>query len=243
MDNEILSGRSVTYGKNIEGILTELKDAAVDVNAVLADAIGIPRSAAITCIKPSGTVSQLVNSASGIHARHSQYYIRTVRGDNKDPLTMFLKDQGIPAEPDVMKPDNVTVFSFPIKSDGNCVTRNDMTALEQLDMWMLYAKHWCEHKPSVTISVRDSEWLAVGSWVWDNFDMCSGISFLPHSEHTYQQAPYQECDVTMYNEMLETMPPSINWASLQAYEQDDNTTGSQELSCAAGVCEVVDIAS
>jgi len=243
MDNEILSGRSAMYGKNIEGILTELKDAAVDVNAVLAEAIGIPRSAAITCIKPSGTVSQLVNSASGIHARHSQYYIRTVRGDNKDPLTMFLKDQGIPAEPDVMKPDNVTVFSFPIKSDGNCVTRNDMTALEQLDMWMLYAKHWCEHKPSVTISVRDSEWLAVGSWVWDNFDMCSGISFLPHSEHTYQQAPYQECDVTRYNEMLETMPPAINWASLQAYEQDDNTTGSQELSCAAGVCEVVDIAS
>lgn len=243
MDNEILSGRSAQYGMNINHILASLRDVAVMTNMNVAESLGIERSTAITCVKPSGTVSQLVDSASGIHARHSQHYIRTVRGDNKDPLTQFMVDQGIPNEPDVMKPDQTTVFSFPMKSPGNCIDRNAMTAIEQLDMWMIYAREWCEHKPSVTISVRDSEWMDVGAWVWKNFDYCSGISFLPHSDHTYQQAPYQDCTGSEYDEMLAKMPPRINWSELANYESEDNTTGTQELSCTAGVCEVVDIAS
>ena len=243
MDNEILSGRSTQFGQNIGHLLSSLRDVAVMTNMALAEKLGIERSTAITCVKPSGTVSQLVDSASGIHARHSQHYIRTVRGDNKDPLTQFMIDQGIPNEPDVMKPDQTTVFSFPMKSPGKCIDRNAMTAIEQLDMWMIYARDWCEHKPSVTISVREGEWMDVGAWVWKNFDYCSGISFLPHSDHTYQQAPYQDCTGSEYDEMLAKMPPRINWSELANYESEDNTTGTQELSCTAGVCEVVDIAS
>ena len=243
MDNEILSGRSAQFGQNISHLLSSLRDVAVMTNMALAEKLGIERSTAITCVKPPGPVSQLVDSASGIHARHSQHYIRTVRGDNKDPLTQFMIDQGIPNEPDVMKPDQTTVFSFPMKSPGNCIDRNAMTAIEQLDMWMIYARDWCEHKPSVTISVREGEWMDVGAWVWKNFDYCSGISFLPHSDHTYQQAPYQDCTGSEYDEMLAKMPPRINWSELANYESEDNTTGTQELSCTAGVCEVVDIAS
>ena len=243
MDNEILSGRSAQYGMNIGHVLQDLRSIAVHTNKQLAGRLGIPQSAAVTCVKPSGTVSQLVDSASGIHARHSQNYIRTVRGDNKDPLTQFMMDQGIPNEPDVMKPDQTTVFSFPMAAPTNCVDRNDMTAIEQLEMWMVYAREWCEHKPSVTVSVRENEWMDVGAWVWKNFDYCSGISFLPHSDHTYQQAPYQDCSVDDYRQMLEKMPPRIDWSLLQDYETEDNTTGSQELSCTAGVCEVVDITS
>lgn len=243
MDNEILSGRSAQYGMNIGHVLQDLRSIAVHTNKQLAERLGIPQSAAVTCVKPSGTVSQLVDSASGIHARHSQNYIRTVRGDNKDPLTQFMMDQGIPNEPDVMKPDQTTVFSFPMAAPTNCVDRNDMTAIEQLEMWMVYAREWCEHKPSVTVSVRENEWMDVGAWVWKNFDYCSGISFLPHSDHTYQQAPYQDCSVDDYRQMLEKMPPRIDWSLLQDYETEDNTTGSQELSCTAGVCEVVDITS
>ena len=228
---------------NIGHMLQDLRSIAVHTNKQLAEKLGIPQSTAVTCVKPSGTVSQLVDSASGIHARHSKYYIRTVRGDNKDPLTQFMKDQGIPNEPDVMKPDQTTVFSFPMASPMNCVDRNAMTALEQLEMWMIYARDWCEHKPSVTISVRESEWMDVGAWVWKNFDYCSGISFLPHSDHTYQQAPYQDCKAADYQQLLSQMPPRIDWTLLQNYEAEDNTTGTQELSCTAGVCEVVDIAS
>ena len=243
MDNEILSGRSAQYGMNIGHVLQDLRSIAVHTNKQLAERLGIPQSAAVTCVKPSGTVSQLVDSASGIHARHSQNYIRTVRGDNKDPLTQFMMDQGIPNEPDVRKPDQTTVFSFPMAAPTNCVDRNDMTAIEQLEMWRVYAREWCEHKPSVTISVRENEWMDVGAWVWKNFDYCSGISFLPHSDHTYEQAPYQDCSVDDYRQMLEKMPSRIDWSLLQNYEAEDNTTGSQELSCTAGVCEVVDIAS
>ena len=243
MDNEILAGRSAQYGMNINHILASLRDVAVMTNLSVAEKLGIERSTAITCVKPSGTVSQLVDSASGIHARHSQYYIRTVRGDNKDPLTKFMIDQGIPNEPDVGKPDQTTVFSFPMASPGKCIDRNEMTAIEQLDMWMIYAKDWCEHKPSVTISVREEEWMDVGAWVWKNFDYCSGISFLPHSDHTYQQAPYQDCSREEYETLLAKLPPRINWADLANYEAEDNTTGTQELSCTAGVCEIVDIAS
>jgi ribonucleoside-triphosphate reductase (thioredoxin) len=221
--------------------LEELRNISVDTNKEWADKLGIPQSAAITCVKPSGTVSQLVDAGSGIHARHSPYYIRTVRGDVKDPLTQLMIDEGVPVEPEVFHPDSTMVFSFPVKSPDNAVTRNDMTALEQLEVWKLYAVNWCEHKPSVTISVRDDEWLEVGAWVYKNFDLCSGISFLPHSDHTYQQAPYQDCDEETYRELLSRMPTSIDWSHLGEYEQEDNTAGSQTLACVGGVCEVVDL--
>jgi len=234
MDNEITSNPS-------KKLLNKLRDTAVQTNRDYAEQFGISASAAITCVKPSGTVSQLVDSASGIHARHSEYYIRTVRGDNKDPLTQFLTDAGIPAEPCVMKPDSTTVFSFPTKSPDNAVTRNDMTAIEQLELWKTYALEWCEHKPSVTITVRDEEWMNVGAWVFDNFDICSGVSFLPHSDHTYAQAPYQDCDKATYKEAAAKMPKKIDWAKLSEYEMEDNTAGSQTLACSGDACEVVDL--
>ena len=234
MDNEITS-------KPSKKLLNKLRDTAVQTNRDYAEQFGISASAAITCVKPSGTVSQLVDSASGIHARHSEYYIRTVRGDNKDPLTQFLTDAGIPAEPCVMKPDSTTVFSFPTKSPDNAVTRNDMTAIEQLELWKTYALEWCEHKPSVTITVRDEEWMNVGAWVFDNFDICSGVSFLPHSDHTYAQAPYQDCDKATYKEAAAKMPKKIDWAKLSEYEMEDNTAGSQTLACSGDACEVVDL--
>ena len=218
-----------------------LKKHAVDTNKALADKLGIPQSTAITCVKPSGTVSQLVDSASGIHARHNPYYIRTVRGDNKDPLTEFMKASGIPSEPDVMKPEHTTVFSFPMMSPKGSVCRTDMTAIEQLEIWKCYAQHWCEHKPSVTISVKEEEWVPVGAWCWENFDYLSGVSFLPFSDHTYQQAPYQDIDEKTYKKLAKAMPTNIDWNKLQDFEKEDNTKGSQELACTAGVCELVDI--
>ena len=236
MDNRLLS-KSVDSPR----WLAEMKQVAINTNAKYAEKFGIEQSAAITCVKPSGTVSQLVDSASGIHARHSEYYVRTVRGDNKDPLTQFMKDSGIPAEPCVMKPDATTVFSFPMRSPMGAITRNDMTALEQLELWKTYALAWCEHKPSVTITVRDAEWMEVGAWVYENFDICSGISFLPHSDHTYAQAPYQDIDKEQYEELKEQMPKTIEWASLALYEKEDSTSGSQTLACTAGACEIVDI--
>ena len=234
MDNEITN-------KPTSKILNKLRDTAVQTNNEIAQQLGISASAAITCVKPSGTVSQLVDSASGIHARHSTYYIRTVRGDNKDPLTQFMQDAGIPAEPCVMKPESTTVFSFPVASPDGAVTRNDMTAIEQLELWKMYALEWCEHKPSVTITVRDEEWLKVGAWVYDNFDICSGVSFLPHSDHTYAQAPYQDCDKAVYTEALKAMPKSIDWSKLSDYEKEDNTAGTQTLACSGDSCEVVDL--
>ena len=234
MDNEL------TYKADAK-TLQKLRDVAVQTNRDYAKSFGIDESAAITCVKPSGTVSQLVDSASGIHARHSSYYIRTVRGDNKDPLTQFLKESGIPAEPCVMKPDSTTVFSFPTKSPAGAVTRNDMDAIEQLELWKLYALNWCEHKPSVTITVRENEWLKVGAWVYDNFDICSGVSFLPHSDHTYAQAPYQDCDKSTYKEAVSKMPARIDWSKLSDYEKEDTTTGMQTLACASGACEIVDL--
>lgn len=238
MDHRVLS-------KNVDTAkwLRELKQTAIDTNAEYAEKLGIEPSAAITCVKPSGTVSQLVDSASGIHARHSDYYIRTVRGDNKDPLTQFLKDAGVPAEPCVMKPDSTTVFSFPVKSPSGAITRNQMSALEQLELWKTYALEWCEHKPSVTVTVRDNEWLEVGSWVYNNFDLCSGISFLPHSDHSYAQAPYQEISEFDYTKLKEQMPKTIDWSALSLYEKEDTTSGSQTLACTSGACEIVDIAS
>ena len=241
MDNQLMSGKSAMHGMNIKNILTSLKDTAIETNEKMSKSLGIPQAAAITCVKPSGTVSQLVDSASGIHARHNPYYIRTVRGDNKDPITQFMIAQGIPNEPDVGKPDSTTVFSFPMRSPTGAVTRTEMSAIEQLELWLLYQKHWCEHKPSVTISVKEHEWLEVGSWVYDNFDDVSGISFLPFSEHTYQQAPYQDITSEEYDKAMEGMPAKIDWSLLSEFEKEDTTSGGRELACTAGVCEVVDL--
>jgi len=238
MDSELLNDATDT---GLEKRLQELRQVAVDTNLGLSDALGIEQSTAITCVKPSGTVSQLVNSASGIHARHSNYYVRTVRGDKKDPLTQFLIDQNIPCEDDVMQPDNTAVFSFPVESPEKAVTRNDTSALAQLDLWLLYQKNWCEHKPSVTITVKEDEWLDVGAWVYNNFDDVAGISFLPHSDHTYKQAPYQECNKKDYLSLAKTMPDNIDWSLLSDYEVEDNTKGGQELACTADACEIVDI--
>ena len=221
--------------------LNKLREKAVAVNKEWSSTLGIPQSTAITCVKPSGTVSQLVDSASGIHARHNPYYIRTVRGDNKDPLTEFMKSQGIPNEPDVMKPEHTTVFAFPMKTAKDAVFRTSMSAIEQLEMWKTYAVHWCEHKPSVTISVKEQEWVNVGNWCWDNFDYLSGVSFLPFSDHTYKQAPYQDIDEEQYKKLHSEMPKNIDWGKLQDFEKEDNTKGTQELACTAGVCELVDI--
>ena len=237
MDNKLLSENGYKLGHLLEG----LRQVAISTNAEWADRLGINPSVAITCVKPSGTVSQLVDSSSGIHARHSAYYIRTVRGDNKDPLTQFMIDQGIPAEPDVMKPETTTVFSFPMKSPEGAITRNDMTALEQLELWLTYQRHWCEHKPSVTITVRDHEWMEVGAWVFKHFDEVSGVSFLPHSDHTYQQAPYQDCDKETYEKALALMPPKIDWAKLSNYETEDTSKGTQTFACVGGSCEIVDL--
>jgi ribonucleoside-diphosphate reductase alpha chain len=237
MDNPLMTMEN----HKLAGVLDDLRNVAVATNHEYADLLGIPQSAAITCVKPSGTVSQLVDSASGIHARHSSYYIRTVRGDNKDPLTQFMIDNGVPNEPCVFKGDTTTVFSFPVQSPEMAVTRNDMTAIEQLETWLMYQRYWCEHKPSVTISVRDDEWLDVGAFVYKHFDEMSGVSFLPHSDHTYQQAPYQDCSKEEYEELLNTMPKTIDWNKLSEYEQEDNTKSSQTFACSGDVCEVVDI--
>jgi ribonucleoside-triphosphate reductase len=237
MDNPLLTAKN----KGLNETLAHLRQVAVTTNAEWADRLGIPVSAAITCVKPSGTVSQLVDSASGIHARHSRFYVRTVRGDNKDPLTQFMIDQGIPHEPCVFKGDTTTVFSFPQKSPNKAVTRNDMSAIEQLEMWLAYQRNWCEHKPSVTISVRDSEWLDVGAFVYKHFDEMSGVSFLPHSDHTYQQAPYQDCSEREYKELLKLMPKAIDWSKLSEYEQEDNTVAMQTMACSGDSCEIVDL--
>jgi len=237
MDNPLMTLKN----KGLEKTLDHLKQIAVTTNATWAERLDIPVSAAICCVKPSGTVSQLVDSSSGIHARHSAYYIRTVRGDNKDPLTQFMMDQGIPNEPDVMKPDQTTVFSFPMKAPQGATVTADMSAIEQLEMWLAYQRHWCEHKPSVTINVKNDEWFEVGAFVYKHFDEMSGVSFLPFNEHTYQQAPYQECDESAYHKMLGTMPTNIDWSLLSEYESEDNTSGSQTLACSGDACEIVDL--
>ena len=237
MDNPLMT----TKNKGLDKTLENLRNVAVVTNAEWAYRLGIPQSAAITCVKPSGTVSQLVDSASGIHARHSPYYIRTVRGDNKDPLTTFMKDQGIPSEPDVFKPDQTTVFSFPVKAPNKAVVTSDLSAVDQLNMWLMYQRNWCEHKPSVTINVKKDEWFEVGTFVYEHFDEMSGVSFLPYNEHTYQQAPYQEIDKEEYKNILSTMPKTIDWSRLSEYEKEDTTSSSQTFACTGDVCEVVDI--
>ena len=232
LDNKWMGEVSDSTAKALE----QLRKVAVDTNSDLATQLGIPKSAAITCVKPSGTVSQLVDSASGIHARHSQYYIRRVRGDKKDPLSAFLTSAGVPAEDCVMRPDSTVVFSFPMKAPEGARLRDDLTAIEHLDVWMMYQRHWCEHKPSVTISVKEDEWMDVGAWVFRNFDEISGVSFLPWAGGTYRQAPYEECNKEQYEEMLSKMPKDIKWDDL--VEVEDNVEGAQTLACVAGHCEI-----
>ena len=239
MDNDLLNGKQ---GEEVLiKVLQEMREVAVETNKQLAKKLKINQSAAITCVKPSGTVSQLVDAASGIHARHNPFYIRTVRADIKDPLCIFMKEKGFPCEPDVMKPDHTMVFSFPIKAPDNCVVRTEMSAIEQLEHWLLYQRHWCEHKPSITVTVKEHEWMQVGSWVYDHFDEVSGVSFLPHSDHSYRQAPYQDCTEEEYNDLLSKMPQNIDWNELSDYEQEDNTAGSQTMACSGNSCEIVDL--
>lgn len=230
-----------TPGKPLEQLLSDMRTEAVRVNEHEAKKLNINPSASITCVKPSGTVSQLVGVSSGIHPWYSEYYLRSVRGSNNDPLTQFLKDSGVPNEPDVMKPDQTTVFYFPQKAPKNATITKDLTAIDHLEMWKSYRTYWTEHNPSVTVNVHEDEWLRVGAWVFDNFDSIGGVSFLPASEHTYKQAPYQEITKEQYEEWLKKMPSNIQWEMLSFYEKEDGTTGTQELSCVAGECEIVDI--
>jgi len=216
----------------------DLRDYAVDINLEWSLKLGIPASTAITTIKPSGTVSQLVNSASGIHGRFAKHYIRTVRGDNKDPLTSFMKASGVPSEPCFMKPDSTTIFSFPIESPKGSIMADDLSAIEQLQLWLKLKQNWAEHSVSITVYVKEEEWLEVGAWVYDNFDHLTGVSFLPYSEHSYEQAPYQPVSETEYNAALSEFPSPINWNELSLYEQEDNTEGAQTLACTAGGCEI-----
>ena len=233
LDNPLLNS---AYDLDLPKRLEELKNVAIDTNARMANDLGIPVSAAITCVKPEGTVSQLTGTASGIHPQHSQYYIRRVRSDNKDPLTNFLKSQGFPSEPCVMKPDSTTVFSFPQKVGEGAVLREDLSAIEHLDLWLVFQKHWCEHKPSVTISVNENEWPKVGAWTWDHFDEVTGVSYLPYDGGTYRQAPYEEITAGEYLQMALSMPEDIDWDAF--IEGTDNVEGAQMLSCTAGACEI-----
>lgn len=214
-----------------------LREHAVNINREWAKNLSIPYSAAITCVKPSGTVSQLVNSASGLHPRHSRYYIRRIRQDMKDPVTKMLIEQGVPGEPERFNPDKTYIFEFPIKAPEGAITREDLTAVEQLEAWLTVQKHWCQHKPSVTINVREDEWLDVGNFVWKNFDWMSGVSFLPHDGGTYLQAPYEEIDEENYQRLLDNMP-TVDFTLLGLYESEDHTTASQELACKGGSCEI-----
>ena len=235
MDSELTNGKK----KNLEERLNVLRKIAIDTNKEWAKKLGINQSTSITCVKPSGTVSQLVDAASGIHARHNPYYIRTVRGDKKDPLAKMMVESGFPAEDDVMQPTHNWVFSFPIKAPSNAIFRKDMTAIEQLEHWLIYQRAWCEHKPSCTVSVKEDEWFEVGAWVYKYFDEISGISFLPFSDHIYKQAPYTDCSKVEYSEYLKRMPKLVDWSTLNQYENTDQTVGSQELACSADGCEIV----
>ena len=237
LDNEMLRANN----KNTEEVLTKLRKISIDVNKDWAKKIGINPAAAITCVKPSGTVSQLTDSASGIHPRHSQYYVRTVRADRKDPLCQMMMDMKFPHEPCVMKPDTTMVFSFPVRSPGS-ITRNDITAIEHLEIWLTFQRHWCEHKPSITITVKENEWMEVGAWVYRHFDEISGISFLPHSDHSYRQAPYQECSLEDCSALEQVLPNSVEWSkTLVSYEKEDSTSGTQTFACSGDKCELVDL--
>ena len=249
MDNTFMNGSNKGRGVsewnsgllNLPDFLLSLKKEAVRINKEWSESLGINQATSITAIKPSGTVSQLVNSASGIHTRHNDYYLRRVRADAKDPIAMLMEDEGIPCEPDVMKPDSVKVFTFPMKAPEGAVLRDDRTAIEQLELWLMYQRYYCEHKPSVTISVKEHEWMEVGAWVYKHFDEVSGVSFLPYSDHTYQQAPYEDCTEGVYLEAVGGMPKAVNWSRIEEYELSDNTKGMKTLACTGAVCEMVDL--
>ncbi len=235
MDHPVMSGDDDIY--ELKSWLPQLKEVAIETNKQWADKLGINVSTAITCVKPSGTVSQLVDCASGIHPRYARHYIRTVRSDQKDPISQFLIDQGVPYEPDVTKPHDTYVFSFPMKAPDSAVLRDDMTAIDQLNLWKIYQEHWCEHKPSITVYVREEEWMDVGAWVYNNFNAVSGISFLPHTDHVYKQAPYQEITEEEYEKSQQVV---LDWEKFfnGDYEKSDMTIGSQELACTSGGCEI-----
>ena len=238
MDHKVLSG-DIFNENALRDMLINLKEHSIKINKKWAEMLGVNQATAITCVKPSGTVSQLVDSASGIHPRYSPYYLRTVRADKKDPLCDMMLDKGFYGEDDVMKPNDTKVIYFPMKSPKSSVMRDAKSAIEQLEIWKMYQLHWCEHKPSITVYVKEEEWLQVGAWVYENFDVMSGVSFLPHSDHSYKQAPYQEVDKKTYEEWLAKTPRNINWMDLTNYEKEDTTTSSKELACTAGACEVV----
>lgn len=233
LDNEMMS----TTGKHLDGLLSDLRHHVVQTNKAMAEILGVPQSAAVTCVKPSGTVSQLVDAASGMHHRHAKYYIRRVRGDRKDPITQFMIDQGVSWEPCVHKPETTVIFSFPMKAPAGAVTRSEVTAIGHLELWLAYQRHWCEHKPSITVSVKEKEWPEVGAWVWKHFDEISGVSFLPMDGGTYQQAPYEDISEEEYLKLSATAVKSLPWGMM--IEEEDETKGSQELACTAGGCEVV----
>ena len=233
LDNHLLNDPE---DANLPGLLEKLRDAAVAINAEFSAAIGINQSVAVTAIKPEGTVSQLCSTASGIHPQHSQYYIRRVRADNKDPLTQFMLKSGFIGEPCVMKPESTTVFSFPVAVAEGALLREDLTAVEHLRLWLIYQRHYCEHKPSVTISVLEKEWMEVGAWVYKHFDEVTGVSFLPMDGGTYRQAPYEECNEEDYKKLLAQQPTGIDWDNFQEY--DDNVEGAQTLACTAGGCSL-----
>jgi ribonucleoside-triphosphate reductase len=239
MDCDILNGSSGL--DSLALLLRELREVAIRTNKEIASLLGINQSVAITCVKPSGTVSQLVNSSSGIHSRFALNYIRRVRADNKDPLTKFLISCGFPHEPEALKPETTTVFEFPVEAPDGSITKDSRTAIEELEMWKCYQENWCEHKPSVTIDVKEDEWPSVGGWVYENFDILSGVSFLPNDDHSYKQAPYEQVSVEVIKELKAKMPSSIDWHELSLFEKEDNTSGSQTLACSGGSCEIVDL--
>ena len=239
MDHDVLGGKNgMAESPMLATWLEEMRDVSIKTNKEWAEKLGVNQSVAITCVKPSGTVSQLVDSASGIHPRFSKHYIRRVRSDKKDPLALYMEQAGFPVENDVMSPSSV-VFSFPVKAPESSTCVKEVGAMEQLALWKTYQNHWCEHKPSVTVYYTDSEYLQVAQWIWDNFDMCSGISLLPTSDHVYQQAPYEDISAEKYDELVAAMPQNVNWEELSQFEKEDNTTGSQELACVGGACEIV----
>jgi len=240
MDHPVLNGENyINYSdKEVITWLEEMKQVSLDINAEWSEKLGIKPATAITAVKPSGTVSQLTDTASGIHPRYSKYYTRTVRGDNKDPLTKLMKDNGVPNEPDLVNPEKTTIFSFPIKAPESSVFRDDRTAIEQLELWKIYQLHWCEHKPSITVYVKENEWVSVAAWIYENFDIVSGVSFLPHSNHSYKQAPYQEIDEEQYLlDLQKVVHP--NWDDLSKYELEDQTTAMHEYACTGNSCEIV----
>jgi len=239
MDSSMTNGTDAGLEKRLD----TLRTVAVETNKELAAELKIPQSTSVTCVKPSGTVSNLVDSASGIHARHAEYYIRTVRADKKDPLAQLMIESGFYAESDVTRPEHTWVFYFPQKAPKGAITRNQRTAIQQLEFWRLYQNHWCEHKPSATIYVQEEEWLDVGAWIYRHFDTVSGLAFLPNLEHIYKQAPYIDCSKEEYEEWVKKTPENVDWTKLSVYENTDTTTGSQELACVAGACDIVDIPS